>query len=262
VAGKANHPSAEASEALERLSRLSLRELSMESLLQSLADLTKRVMPGDSEASVTLLIKDRPSTVVGTGPLAAELDEAQYERGDGPCLRTARSGVPTEIVDTRTESRWPDYARVAAQRGNLSSLAVPLLLAGEEQFAGSLNVYARSPHAFDEASRTVATGIAPYAAVAAGTVQAYRTARSMADNLQIALESRAVIEQAKGILMLLTTCSEQVAFDLLAHISSHTHRKVRDVAQSITDSASGVAKLPADVCAIIRDACPPSPPHP
>ena len=75
------------------------------------------------------------------------------------------------------------------------------------------------------------------------------------------MASRATIEQAKGILMLLTSCGEQVAFDLLAHISSHTHRKVRDVAQSITESARGTAKLPDDVCAIIRDACPPAPAH-
>ena len=57
------------------------------------------------------------------------------------------------------------------------------------------------------------------------------------------MASRATIEQAKGILMLLTSCGEQVAFDLLAHISSHTHRKVRDVAQSITESASGSAAV-------------------
>ena len=80
------------------------------------------------------------------------------------------------------------------------------------------------------------------------------------EQLRCAMSSRATIEQAKGILMLLTNCSEQVAFDLLAHISSHTHRKVRDVAQSITESASGAARLPEDVCAIIRDACPPTPP--
>jgi hypothetical protein len=76
--------------------------------------------------------------------------------------------------------------------------------------------------------------------------------------LRAAMASRAGIEQAKGILMLLTTCSDQVAFDLLAHISSHTHRKVRDVAQVITESASGHGRLPDDVRAIVRDACPPS----
>ena len=78
--------------------------------------------------------------------------------------------------------------------------------------------------------------------------------------LRSAMASRAVIEQAKGILMLLTSCGDQVAFDLLAHISSHTHRKVRDVAHVITESAAGHARLPDDVRAIIRDACPPSQP--
>jgi hypothetical protein len=77
--------------------------------------------------------------------------------------------------------------------------------------------------------------------------------------LRTAMASRATIEQAKGILMLLTGCSEQVAFELLAHMSSHTHRKVREVAQSIADSASGHAPLPEDLRAILRDACPPAP---
>jgi hypothetical protein len=77
------------------------------------------------------------------------------------------------------------------------------------------------------------------------------------DQLRSAMASRASIEQAKGILMLLTSCGDQAAFDLLAHISSHTHRKVRDVAVAITSSAAGGSRLPDDVRGIIRDACPP-----
>jgi hypothetical protein len=77
--------------------------------------------------------------------------------------------------------------------------------------------------------------------------------------LRTAMASRACIEQAKGILMLLTSCTEQVAFELLAHMSSHTHRKVREVAESITESATGRTQLPEDLRAILRDACPPAP---
>lgn len=76
--------------------------------------------------------------------------------------------------------------------------------------------------------------------------------------LRAALTSRATIEQAKGILMLLTGCTDLVAFELLSHISGHTHRKLRDVAQAITASASGGAGLPADIRTILRDACPPA----
>src|ERR1700712_4671264 len=99
-----------AAEALSHLGRLSLRELSMESLLQTVADLAKTVMPGNPEASATLLVKDKPSTVVSTGQLATDMDESQYERGHGPCLHAARSGELTEIGDTRTEDRWRGYA--------------------------------------------------------------------------------------------------------------------------------------------------------
>ncbi|MDP9428761.1 MAG: PAS and ANTAR domain-containing protein [Actinomycetota bacterium] len=77
--------------------------------------------------------------------------------------------------------------------------------------------------------------------------------------LRTAMSSRAAIEQAKGILMLLTNCGEQVAFALLAHISSNSHRKVRDVAVAIVESAAGHAGLPEDIQALVRDVYPPRP---
>ena len=87
-----------------------------------------------------------------------------------------------------------------------------------------------------------------------------RALEAEVEQMRAAMASRAAIEQAKGILMLLTGCGDQVAFDLLAHISSHTHRKVREIAEVITRSAAGGMRLPDDVRAIIRDACPPSQP--
>jgi hypothetical protein len=96
-----------------------------------------------------------------------------------------------------------------------------------------------------------------------GSAAADRTAALEVEvaQLRAAMASRAAIEQAKGILMLLTGCTDQVAFDLLSHISGHTHRKLREVAQAITASASGGAGLPADIRAILRDACPPGTPR-
>ena len=100
--------------------------------------------------------------------------------------------------------------------------------------------------------------------VTAGRPPGDATARAAAletevEQLRTAMASRATIEQAKGILMLLTGRGEQVAFELLTHMSSHTHRKVRDVAQTITASAAGRTPLPDDLRAILRDACPPAP---
>ena len=222
-----------AAEALLQLGRLSLRELSMESLLQTVADLITTVLPGNPEASVTLLVKGAPSTVASTGQLALDLDAVQYECGHGPCLHAARTGEETEIADTRADSRWPDYTPRAAERGNLSSLAVPLVIDEDEGIFGSLNLYAPKPRAFDEDCRSAALAFGPYAAVAAGNVYAYQSARSMADNLQVALESRAVIEQAKGILMERYKLTPDHAFRLLAVASMNANRKLRHIADEL-----------------------------
>jgi GAF domain-containing protein len=242
VADTQNPQPADPAEALERLGRLSLRELSMESLLQTVADLTKSVMPGNPEASVLMLTKGQPTTVSSTGDLATDLDERQYERGHGPCLHAARTGEVTEIPDTRADDRWPDYTPRAVEHGNLSSLSIPLAIDQSEQVTGALNIYARRPDAFDEASRSVATRFAPYAAVAAGNLYAYQSARDMAENLQIALESRAVIDQAKGILMERYKLTADQAFQLLARASMRTNRKLRDIADDLV--RTGELRLP------------------
>jgi GAF domain-containing protein len=233
VADTQNAQPVDAGEALERLGRLSLRELSMDSLLQTVADLTKTVMPGNPEASVLLLVKDQPTTVTSTGELATDLDETQYERGHGPCLHAARTGEVTEIPDTRADDRWPDYTPRAVEHGNLSSLSIPLAIDPDAQVTGALNIYARRADAFDEASRSVATRFAPYAAVAAGNLHAYQSAQDRAANLQTALESRAVIDQAKGILMERYKLTADLAFQALARVSMQTNTKVRDVADTL-----------------------------
>src|SRR3954451_22983498 len=233
VASDQTSSPASAVQALERLGSLSLRTVSMAELLQTIADLAKTVMPGNPEASVLLLVKDRPTTVSSTGQLATDLDETQYEKGHGPCLHAARTGEVTEIPDTRADDRWPDYMPRAVERGNLSSLSIPLAIDPDVQVTGALNIYARRADAFDEASRSVATRFAPYAAVAAGNLYTYQSARDMADNLQAALESRAVIDQAKGILIERYRLTADQAFQALAQSSMHTNRKVRDVAEHL-----------------------------
>jgi GAF domain-containing protein len=229
-----------AREALEQLGRLSLREQSVDALLQRVVDLSKSLLPGDPEASIFVSVKNRPTTVVSTGELALKLDETQYAEGHGPCLHAASSGEVTEITDTRTEQRWPDYARQAVEYGNLSSLSIPLGV--DEDMVGALNIYARRPEAFDAASRSAATEFGPYAAVALGNIHAYSSARELASNLQTALESRAVIDQAKGILMERHKLTAEQAFQVLAQASMRGNIKLRDVADQLVHT--GVLPIP------------------
>ena len=97
----------------------------------------------------------------------------------------------------------------------------------------------------------------PSSAPAPSADDRVRALETEVEQLRTAMASRAVIEQAKGVLMLLTGCGDERSFDLLTHISSHTHRKVREVAAELVESAAGRGGLPADVRAILRDACPP-----
>jgi len=224
---------AKATAALERLGRVSLRDESMDALLQTVADLAKTVIPGNPEASVTVLVKGEPSTVASTGQLAVDLDETQYERGHGPCLHAARTGELTEIPDTRTDTRWRDYMRRAREHGNLSSMSVPLAIDEDEQVSGALNLYAREADAFDEDDRDVARAFSCYAAVASGNMYGYRSARDAAGNLQTALQSRAIIDQAKGVLMERYRLTPDQAFHMLAQASMNANKKVRDLADQL-----------------------------
>ena len=222
----------DAQAALDQLGSMDLSEHSLDSMLQNVADLTKQVMPGETETSISVLVADKAASLVYTGQLALELDESQYGRGYGPCLHAAGTGEPVEVDDTRTETRWADYMRVAAERGCGSSLSVPLIR--PDRFAAGLNIYAREPAAFDADARRSAERFARFAGVAVANMQAYQDTRALADNLQQALDSRAVIERAKGILMERHKLTADQAFMLLAQASMGTNRKLRDVAEHLS----------------------------
>jgi len=220
-----------AADAFEQLGSLSLSEESLDSVLQTVVDLAKRVLPGDLETSVSVLVADKPTTFVYTGQLALDLDESQYGRGYGPCLQAATGTDPVEVADARVEQRWADYMRRAVELGSLSSLSVPL--GSADQLHAGLNIYARQPRAFDDDARQTATRFARFAGQAAANVHAYQGARDMADNLQVALESRAAIDQAKGILMERHRLTPDQAFDLLVRASMAANRKLRAVAEHL-----------------------------
>jgi hypothetical protein len=114
----------------------------------------------------------------------------------------------------------------------------------DEEVTGALNIYARQADAFDEDSRAAATRFGPYAAVVAGNLHAYRSARRMVDHLQAALESRAVIDQAKGVLMERYRLTPDLAFQLLAEASMNANRKVRDIADHLVHTGELPAVAP------------------
>jgi GAF domain-containing protein len=225
------------SEAFAEFGRVKLADHSLEDILEKLATLVRRTIPGAAEVSVTLLTGGHATTAAYTGGLALSLDERQYDLGSGPCLDAASSSTTLHIRDMTTEDRWPDFAARAVKEGALSSLSVPVPV--QDRTSAALNIYATSAHAYDNKSIRVAQTFASYAAVAISNVHLYTSTAALAAQLQEAMHSRAVIEQAKGILMAVHRSNANAAFALLTKESQHTNRKLRDVAADIVARAGG-----------------------
>lgn len=228
-------PPIDVRDALDELGRISLGDNSVASVLDRVAALAKAVVPGADEVSVTLLVRDKPNSPAATGPLALALDESQYDRGHGPCLDSARGAEVLSIKDTSTETRWPHFAASAAGHGVGSTLSVPIPV--QPYTAAALNMYALEPDAFTDRSRELATSFAAYAAVVIANMHLHESTRHLAENLRQAMEHRAIIEQAKGVLMGQRRCSASDAFDILVTLSQTSNRKLRFVAQAVVDSA-------------------------
>ena len=220
--------SARTDQAVQRLGSVMLRDHTMDTLLQAVVDMTRWTLPGPLDASISVLVGSRPATAAHTGQLSLDLDETQYARGHGPCLHAAVSGEEVQVDDARTDTRWADHMARAVASGCLSSLSVPLPMDG---LRGGLNIYAREAGFFDDAIRWNAGKFARAASVAINNMHAYQSACEMADNLEAALGSRAVIDQAKGILMERHQLTPDQAFHFLAHAAQAANVRLRDVAE-------------------------------
>lgn len=200
-------------------------------VLTEITGIARRAMPSIEAASVTLIRGDKPFTAGFDGQMALDADELQYERGYGPCMDAARAGQMLLVDDMRNEQRWPDYAHDAVAHSVLSSLSVPLPFQGAT--IGALNTYAGHPQFLDDNDVEIAEEVAGWVGVAVGNAEA--AARTMEDpnHLRTAMMSRAVIEQAKGILMERHKIKEDEAYTILTYASQRTNTKLPDVAAEL-----------------------------
>ena len=186
-------------------------------------------------ASVTIIERGRPTTVSSTSDSAIAVDQAQYDAKDGPCLAAAREERVIAIDDIEEERRWTAFRGTALDHGIYASLSLPLYLGGSAQ--GGLNVYGTKPGAFSDNDERVAAAFAAQAAVVVANAQAYWAAFDATKNLTIALENRAVVEQAKGVLISRRGYSEDDAFAELIRRSQDANKRLRHVAAELVERA-------------------------
>ncbi len=225
-------------EQLLGLSRSLVEDESIDPVLQKVADLAVAQLDGCDLAGVTLVRDGATITAVFTDPEAPEIDAAQYESGRGPCLDAYRDGSILRIDDATSETRWPEFTEMAVRHGVRSTLSLPLRT--DNGTIGALNLYSFTPRAFED-NEQMATVFVAHAAAALSNSQAYWSARVLSEQLQEAMSSRAVIEQAKGVLMRDRRCSADEAFEVLKKMSQDTNRKLRDVATSIVADVTASA---------------------
>jgi GAF domain-containing protein len=223
---------------LRELSRVVLVGRTLPEVLTEVTAIAARGIPGAEATSITLLRGEKAFTAAHFGDVALAADELQYEHGYGPCMDAGRGGVLLRIDDMRTEERWPDYvAHLLATTPVLSSLSVPLPYQGSS--IGALNNYSTKPAAFASAeSLRAGTDVAEVVAVAVANADAHAQLFDQAMNMRVAMESRAVIEQAKGVLMAQRHVDADQAFEILREASQRYNRKLRDIAFGIVESTA------------------------
>ena len=224
-------------ENVAELARIGLANRALGEVLQEITEVAKSALPGAESTSITLIRGGRPCTAAHVDQLAVDADELQYEQGHGPCMDAGRTGVVLVVEDMRADGRWPAYAARVTDRGVLSSLSAPLPYQGAT--IGALNVYATVPAAFGSDDVAVAEEVASYIAVAVANADAHAEVRQVAEQMREAMESRSVIDMAKGMLMAQHTCSADEAFTILSHASQRSNRKLRDIARAMVDRSAG-----------------------
>jgi GAF domain-containing protein len=223
-------------EAFAALGRIKLSDTDLNGVLRQIAELARRAIPGATDVSVTLVRHTDAYTAAFTSDLALSLDEWQYDMGRGPCLDAAKGGAVVSVPETGVEERWAAWAARASSAGVGSSLSIGLPI--QDAVVGALNIYSTKPEAFDDDGVTLAQTFAGYAAVAMANAHLYDSTANLAHHMQAAMESRAVIEQAKGIVMGERRCSAEEAFAILVKVSQDTNRKLRDAAATLVDQAA------------------------
>jgi len=207
--------------------------------MHRLVELAARHVPGCSGATSMLWHGDEPTITAASHPDLSELADVQVATRHGPTIDALTGGMPMSCPDTLNEVRWPEYTSRALSMGVRSSLSLAHKSAGTEasdQLALTLTLYATRPRVLDASRAPVAQLLIAFGSAVMRNTSTYDAAQRTVRQLSEGADSRAVVDQAKGILMVGLSCSADEALRRMREISQTRQIKVTEVARRIVES--------------------------
>jgi transcriptional regulator with GAF, ATPase, and Fis domain len=198
-----------------------------------------------SAAGVVLADPRGELQVAAASSEAAGLVELfQIQNDQGPCLDCFRTGRPVTAADlTGPGQRWPRFAAAATQAGFRAVEALPMRL--RDEVIGALNLFRARPGPLDPAELRIGQALADVATIGLLQERNVRRGETVAEQLQAALTSRIIIEQAKGKLAERLSLDMDQAFALLREYARNSNHRLTDVARDFIDSAAADFPPPA-----------------
>jgi GAF domain-containing protein len=225
-------------ELLGSLHSLTLSTDEVQTFLHEVTLLAARLVEPPASCGITTHYDGWPVTAATSDDRASLIDEEQYGAGDGPCLTAMRTGEMVQMPDLEDDGRWPTFVEAARRHGVRCILAMPLVVRGERR--GALNIYGFQRAAdFNDGEIERARVFAAQAATALALTLRHIEQGQHATQLEDALQSRSVIDQAIGILMAQQKCDSETAFALLRKHSQNHNKRLRDVAREMIERHTG-----------------------
>jgi len=219
---------------LKTLSRFAVVLPARYDLEAALTELTKSVIAvfGLSGSGVTMAREGQLRFVTAVSQASRELERSQEEQQSGPCRDAYDTGEAVRVTDVRQEpARWPEFSAAATRLGVAGVAGIPMRLADE--VVGALNLYSAEPREWTNEDILVAGVLADVATSYVVNASKLRQQKQLSEQLQEALESRVVIEQAKGITAQQNTVTVDHAYQLMRRHARNNNASLRLVAEAI-----------------------------
>jgi transcriptional regulator with GAF, ATPase, and Fis domain len=185
-----------------------------------------------------LLLADEQGTlqvVAASSERSRLLELFQLQTDEGPCVDCFRSGRAVSVIDLPGVGRWPRFTAAAAEVGFAAVHAMPLRL--RSQTIGALNLFSTQPGPVDESKLRLGQALADVATIGLLQQRAIQRRDTLTEQLQTALNSRVLIEQAKGVLAERLQMGVDEAFTILRGAARGRNRRLTEFAQAIVDGS-------------------------